>query len=476
VERLERLQTGIPGLDTILKGGLVAGASYIIQGRPGSGKTIFANQIAFGHAAAGGNVLFATLLAENHDRLFQFLSTLGFFQRDLVGSAVQFVSAFDTLANEGLDEVVKLLRREISRQRSSLLIVDGLLNARSQADTPLDTKRFIARLQGHAAFAGCTVLFLTSSRMEEGSPEHTMVDGVIELHEQLFGSRSVRQLQLRKTRGSSAMSGVHEMEITDTGIAVHPRLEAMISPPPETDTSSDPRLTSGIPTLDVMIDGGLPRASCTMVMGPTGAGKTSVGLAFLSGCSKEEPGLLFGLYESPGRLLKKAQALGFDLASKVQAGHLTIQSQLPNEPLLDALGHQLLEMVAATGARRLFLDSMSRMARAATDPSRVTGFFSALTDELRAREVTVMTSWETADLLGRPGAPLSEISPIVDNLLLIRFVDRQAELRRILTVLKTRDSWYDPTARDLLIGSKGIDLVTPVQTPLPPGFVLPHDS
>ncbi|MCO6705199.1 hypothetical protein KQH24_33085, partial [Streptomyces sp. CHB9.2] len=77
--------------------------------------------------------------------------------------------------------------------------------ARSRAETPIDTKKFIAELQGHAAFAGCTVIFLTSARLEDGSPEHTMVDGVLDLHEEEIGSRTIRRLALRKTRGSGAL-------------------------------------------------------------------------------------------------------------------------------------------------------------------------------------------------------------------------------------------------------------------------------
>ncbi len=95
--------TGIEGLDALLKGGLVAGASYIIQGPPGAGKTILANQLACGHVRTGGRVLVATLLSESHERLFQYLSTLDFFDPTLVGDQIQFVSAFDTLEQEGLD-------------------------------------------------------------------------------------------------------------------------------------------------------------------------------------------------------------------------------------------------------------------------------------------------------------------------------------------------------------------------------------
>lgn len=92
-----------------------------------------------------------------------------------------YVSAFDTLENEGLDEVLKLLRREIIRHKATLLVLDGLMNVRSRSDTPLNTKKFVAELQVHASFAGCTTLLLTSAEIDHGSPELTMVDGVFSL-------------------------------------------------------------------------------------------------------------------------------------------------------------------------------------------------------------------------------------------------------------------------------------------------------
>ena len=242
MKQLVRLESGISGLDTLLKGRLVAGASYIVQGRPGLGKTIFASQIAFHHVRRGSKVLFATLLSESHERLFQFLSTISFFYKERVGSEMQFISAFDTLMSEGLDEVVRLLRQEISRQKASVLVVDGVLTARSRAKTQLDTKRFIAELQGHAAFAGCTVLFLTSARLDDSSPEHIMVDGVIELCEDVVGSRSVRRLHLRKTRGSGAISGLFDNLLLTRFVEANTELRRMLSVIKVRDSHFDPSL------------------------------------------------------------------------------------------------------------------------------------------------------------------------------------------------------------------------------------------
>jgi circadian clock protein KaiC len=459
LEHLARLESGIPGLDTLLQGGFVAGASYIVQGRPGSGKTIFANQVAFNHARNGGRVLFATLLSESHERLFQFLSTLSFFDREQVGDQIQFVSAFDTLESEGLEEVVKLLRREITRQKATVLVVDGVLNARSRAEHVIDTKKFIAELQGHAAFAGCTALFLTSARLDDSSPEHTMVDGVIELGEELVGHRSIRRLHLRKTRGSGAISGLHEFQITSQGLVAYPRLEAVLGSRSNSDDLIEEKIPSGLPDLDAMIGGGLQRVSATLVIGPSGTGKTSLGLNFLSCCTPEEPGLLFGFYETEVRMCRKAETLGLDLRDQLQSGAVRMVWQPTTEQFMDLLAYRLLDAVRQGGYRRVLIDSLGAMARASAEQTRRVEFFTALINELRAMGVTVMATWEIRDIFDTNAhTPAMELSSLFDNILMVRFVEVRSELRRVFTVLKIRDSGFDASLRELLITSNGIRL------------------
>ncbi|GAB7533678.1 ATPase domain-containing protein [Pseudomonas sp. 3A(2025)] len=457
MNQLKRLQSGVEGLDELLKGGFVSGSSYIIQGRPGSGKTILANQIGFNHVRDGGRVLFATLLAEPHERLFQFLSTLSFFDKTRIGEEIQFISAFDTMENEGLDEVVKLLRREISRQKSTVMILDGLLNARSKADSPLNTKRFISDLQGHAAFAGCTVFFLTSSQLDDGSPEHTMVDGVLELGEELVGTRQVRRIKMRKTRGSAALSGSHECEITDDGMVVYPRLESTITHSPMRDSAEISIIPSGVPSLDPFISGGLMSSSVSLIMGPSGSGKTSFGINFLSESTVEAPGLHFGFYESPQRLRLKAKALGFAFEPLEESGALTLLWRSPTTEKIDKLALELLRLVEQKSIKRVFIDSLGGMARTAADKSRILDLYTALMGELRSRNVTVLASWEVRSILGEVvDAPASDLSGIVDNLLLVRFAETDSELKRHLSILKVRDSNYDPALLELVIGHQGI--------------------
>jgi circadian clock protein KaiC len=463
-QHLPRLSTGISGLDTIFGGGFVEGSSYIVQGQPGAGKTILGNQIAFACAKEGKKVLYITLLAETHDRLFQSLSTLIFFEKEQLGGNVVYLSVFQTLKNEGLDAVVDLLRKETKRHGASLIVFDGLLNARDRAESQLDVKTFVAEVQSQAAFVGCTVLFLTSARVEDDSPEHTMVDGVLELHEELVGVRTVRRARLRKSRGSAALGGYHQYEITDIGLSVFPRLEAAFRTPSVIDSPNPQPLSSGVEGLDPLTGGGLPRGSTTLLIGPSGSGKTSFGINFLAQSTEAEPGLHFGFYETPDRLLLKAKALGLDLKAKTEAGQVEILWQPLTENLLDKLAYRLLDAVTARGVKRLFLDSLGGFERAAIQRARLVEFFAALTNELRALGVTTIGTWELRDLFASEvAAPGPEISSLLDNLIMMRQVEIRSEYKRVLSVLKIRDQSYEAAPQEVIIDGHGLAIKGPFE-------------
>ncbi|WP_414471366.1 ATPase domain-containing protein [Microvirga sp. M2] len=456
-DTLARLKSGVAGLDTVLCGGLIDGSAYIVQGRPGAGKTILANQIAFTQAALGRRVLYVTLLAETHERLFQTLSPLGFYDAAKVGNGISFVSVFQTLKSEGLGAVVETLRQEIKRQKANLLIFDGLLNARDAAGGDLDVKTFVAELQSHAAFAHCTVLFLTSAQIDDSSPEHTMVDGVIELSEETTGVRSVRQLRVRKSRGSAAIGGYHQYVISDSGLTIYPRIEAVLARPTNDHYPELTRVPIGIGGLDPIIGPGLPQSSVTLLMGPTGSGKTTFGLNFLGQATDEEPALHFGFYETPARLARKGRSVGVDIAALVEGGMLEVIWQPLTENLLDELGHRLLDAVRRRGVKRLFIDGLGGFQRAAVPPERLVEYLAALTNELRALGVTTLATWEMRDLFGSQITnPSPEFSGIIDNLFLLRQTELQSELRRVLAVIKVRDSAFDPRLYEVTITERGL--------------------
>jgi circadian clock protein KaiC len=458
-DTLERLTTGIEGLDRVLCGGLVQGGAYIVQGRPGAGKTILANQTCFHHARQGGCVLYVTLLAESHTHLFRHLSTLDFFDRGLIPDRIYYINANGTLSENGLAGFVDLLRGEMKRRRATLMVVDGLLTIRETAGSHIDLKQCLQAVQGHAEFAGCTVLMLTSADLDEVSPEHTMADGIVELAEDVVGVRAIRRLSVSKHRGSEKLGGLHQFTISARGMVVYPRLEAAYASPSAEDSAETALTTIGVGALDDILGGGVSRSSTTLVLGASGTGKTTLGLNFLSGCTPDEPGLHFGFYETPPRLRAKADLIGIDLDGLTASGALEVLWQPATENLLDAVGHRLLDAVERRGVRRLFIDGLGGFYKASTNPGRFLNFATALVNELRARGVTTLATWEVPRLFGGSvEAPMPEISSIVENLLLLRFTEAGERVHRLLAVLKVRDSAYDPRLREFQITAHGIDL------------------
>jgi circadian clock protein KaiC len=455
----DRVPTGVPGLDDVLHGGFLRQGVYMLQGRPGAGKTILANQMCFHHAAQGGRVLYTTLLAETHERLIFNLQPLSFFDTSRIPEQISYLSAFGTLEEGGLKGLVEVLRREVRASKSTLLVVDGLVAVEESAATKRDFKKFIHELQIHVSFLGCTVLLLTSASAEPVGPEHTMVDGVLELHDNRMDRRAERELEVKKFRGSSYLRGGHAFQITRDGIVVLPRLEAMLQEPSREDPCKTDRVSTGVPQLDRMLHGGLPCASTAVLFGSTGSGKTTLGLHFLDESSKSEPGLLFGFYETPPRIFLKARALGLDLEKKHQQGVFHMLWHPPTERILDGLGNKLLTAVREHGIKRLFIDGVDGFQRAAAHPDRISHFLAALTNELRVLGVTTIYTSELQDMFTSDvKLPISGISSLVENILFLRFVELRSRVYRMLSIVKVRDSDYDSSLQEYRITSRGIEL------------------
>lgn len=459
---IERVPSGIPGLDDILRGGFLKAGIYIVQGAPGAGKTILANQVCFNHVAAGGRAAYVTLLAESHTRMLQHLRPLAFFDESAIPDRLYYISAFRTLEDEGLKGLLDLLRREIRGQRASLLVLDGLVAAEESAGSDREFKKFVHDVQSHAAVNGCTVLLLTTSGLKSVSAEHTMVDGLIDLDDQLFDLRTERSLQVRKFRGSGSLRGRHAFRITEEGFLVYPRVEVRFATPSRPESAARARIASGVDGFDALTGGGMVEATCTGLMGPTGTGKTTFGLQFLSQCSAAEPGLHFGFYETPERLRFKASTIGIDLARLEADGAVEIVWQPQGENILDELGHRLLDAVRRRGVKRLLLDGVGGFVESAAHPARMSRFFSALSNELRALGVTSVYTMETREIVGRGvEVPVSGISSLVDNMVALRFVEMQARTRRVLSIAKIRDSDFNPALHEFRIAGRGIEVVGP---------------
>lgn len=457
---LERVPTGIPGLDIVLRGGFLKAGIYIVRGEPGTGKTILGNQFCFNHVAAGHRAVYITLLAETHDRMMQHMQIMSFFDPSRIPDGLYYVNGFSVLEEDGLKGFINLLRHEIRAHNATLLVLDGLITTEESSQSERDFKKFIHELQAHIAIEGCTALLLTNGRRNAYHPEHTMVDGLIELHDVLFGTQAERELEVRKFRGTDALRGRHSFRITDGGIVVYPRIEALLARPSGDDQWPDERCAIGVDQFDKMISGGIPRSTTTLVLGASGSGKTSLGLHFLSQSSAEEPGLFFGFYETPLRLRVKAAGIGIALAGLIKQDHLEILWHPPTEDILDALGNRLIEAVRRRRVKQLVIDGLLGFQEIAADrPHRIGRFLTALANELRALNVTTIYTAETRNLIGGViEAPTIGLSTIAENLILLRYVEIRSQLRRLISVVKMRDSDFNSSLREFRITGRGYEL------------------
>lgn len=458
----ERLSTGVKGLDIILGGGLFPNAIYIVSGRPGAGKTIFSNQLSFAHARGGGRVVYATLLAETHGRLISQLRSMTFFDETIVGKELLYLNALGAITDGGLAGLLELVRRMVRDHRATLLVLDGMVTAETLAKSGDEYKTFIAELQTWVGIVGCTVMFVTSSGLGPTvSPEHTMVDGIIELTTERVRMHNARHVAVTKLRGSAFLEGQHSYLITDAGLAVYPRMEAQLA----TDgaTPSSKRIGTGIPGLDEIIGGGIVARSTTLFLGSSGAGKTIMGLQFLAeGARNGENVLHLGFYEPPSSVIAKADRLDLDFTSLVEAGRVHVKWFRPAEIHIDALVDALLTIVRERKISRLFVDGFVGFRSAQHAEQRISSVFSAVTDELVRCGVTTIISDETRELFIREiEVPTQNVSAIFHNIFFIRQVELAAELVRLLSVMKTRDSAADRRLWRYEIGDHGATLIAP---------------
>jgi len=460
-EPTRRVPTGSTGLDALLNGGWLHGGTYMVTGAPGTGKTILGNQLCFSHVAGGGRAVFVTLLSESHSRMMMHLSRMNFFQRDVIGQALHYVSGYAPLKSEGLDGLARLLYRAVREHQATVLVVDGLLAAQESAGSVLAFREFLHGLGVHNALAGCTTLVLTSPQENVADPQFAMVDGVLVLEMQSRGLRVVRTVEVTKLRGEAQLLGRHTFDINENGLAIYPRLESLYPhPPQEEELELERRLGFGVARLDAMMRGGVLPHSSTLLMGSPGIGKTLLGLHFLeSGARQGEPGLYYGFMETLPRLLAKASGVGLELRPWVDTGRLVVETRAAVETLPDALAHELLGLVERHRVRRLVLDGLDSFLQDPLEPKRAQGFLTALVNVLRSRGVTCLMTQQTQVLFGpQLETKLEDLEGIVDNILLLRYVELRSQLYRVLSILKMRESDYQPALREFSISTRGIDV------------------
>jgi circadian clock protein KaiC len=443
------LATNVAGLDEVLGGGIPLRSMTLILGTPGAGKTILAEQIAVHRAQQGERVLILTALSESHEQLLTSLRQFSFFQEDLVGDRIRFIS-IQTLLQDGLEATADAIVQMVRMHEASFVVLDGFRGVAGFANSERDVRVFLYEVRTRLALLEVTSLVTleASPHQESDSGALTVADGIIKMHNTLWGVRHRRHLEVQKLRAMDPLNGLHTIAITGDGIRCYPRHEAVYRT--ANYAVGTDRASLGLPELDEMLRGGLNRGTVTFLAGTPGAGKTLTSLHYImAGAAAGEPGLFICFSESEEQLYLKSENFNLDLRGAVARGAVSLLCLAPVELEVDVFAAFVRERVERLGIRRLVVDSNAAVEGAILEPNRALGFFTSLINYLREHDVTSVMTQESNAFDGGIGESLGAV--FADNLVRLRSVVYHDQLYRTLSVLKMRQSGFDPGLREFRI-------------------------
>jgi circadian clock protein KaiC len=455
---MRRLTTGSRELDEILGGGIPENSVNIIMGEPGSGKTILAEKLMFANAGEARPMLYLTTLSEPLDKVIRYLQQFSFFDPTKIGDTVRYDGIGHILAAKGVGALVPILKDAIKAMSPKLIVIDSFKAIHDLAGSLQEMRLMLYEVAGLMASYDTTAIFVGEYRHEDIAtyPEFAIADGILELARHALGSRDERYLRVFKLRGSSYRQGLHAFEITADGVQVYPRL---ISPVEATSYKREVnRVPSGVPGLDGMLGGGFPAGSATLLAGPTGSGKTTMGIQFIvEGLRQGERCLLVNFQENPTQLVHAIDAIG--ALDDEARGRLELQYYSAVELSIDRIIVSIFQTLRRTNTRRVVIDALGDLAIAAGDATRMHDYLYALVQHFAVMGVSSMFTLETDPAIMVSDTSKGRLSHMTDNIVFLDLREHQRNVGRTLRIAKARGVAHDLQVRDVQIDARGLKMV-----------------
>jgi circadian clock protein KaiC len=462
------ISIGVPGLDFVLGGGLPQHRVYLIEGMPGTGKTTLALQFLLDGAAHGETTLYITLaetrqeleaVARSHEWALDRVEIVELAPPDEILNPESRYTVFHPSDVE-LNQTVRSVYDAVERLQPSRVVLDSLSEMRILSQDPLRLRRQVLALKHFFTGRGCTVLLLDDQRSQDSDLHFaSIVHGVVllEQHALEYGAER-RRTRVTKLRGQRFRGGYHDFTIRTGGLAVFPRLIASEHPQVEVEAV----VSSGNAEVDLLLGGGLDAGTCTLIVGPSGVGKTVLTTEMAQAAARRgERAMLFLFDERRRTFVERARKLDITLDEAIAEGRLVLQQIDPAELSPGAFAARVVETVEREQAGLVGIDSLTGYLNAMPAESLLNIHLHELFSYLGQRGVTsLLTLAQHAPF--NESSVITDVSYLADTIIVLRYFEALGEVRQAISILKRRSGPHEKTIREYRIRVGGIKVGTPL--------------
>ena len=464
--KIRQLASGVPGLDDVLGGGIPEFSLNLIAGGPGSGKTTLGHQIMFALANPQRKAIYFSIVGEPPIKMLRYMQQYSFYDPAKLPDLIKFIYLGDEALDGGLGKVLEVIVSEVKKGEPGLVVVDSFRSVvrRTLAETTgeVELETFMQHLALLMTSWQATTFLLGEYGDEESdNTVFTVADSVLRLYQSTDRNSVVRKLQVTKIRGQGQIPGLHTARISNDGYNVFPRLLKPEERKGDGTRPLDDRLSTGSPSLDVLMGGGIPRGYSVLLAGPSGSGKTVLANQFIvEGVQRGEPGIVAVFEKRPNDYLQTTPQ-GEEFEQMVREKKLEILYLRPLDLSIDETMLALREAVLRLGAKRAVIDSLSglELALAPTFREDFRESLYRMIGALTALGVTVMSTVELADSYTDLRFSPHGIAFLTDAIVMQRYFEVEGQLRRALSVVKIRASPHSKDLREYEINSNGLLVV-----------------